>query len=201
MNYASTHHNIPQNSQEWLDMRLGRFTASSVKNLLMKPTTKGYQDEIKRVAFEKLTGMQAETFSNEWMERGHALEDEARNTYQVETFTVVDDGGFFTFGDTMGASPDGLIDDQGLVEIKCPKYTTIIDYLMKEEVPNIYYPQIQMQLLCSGRKWCDFVAYHPGLKLMIKRVEFYKEYCDDLIKVVEEAMKQVNEIIKIIDNE
>ena len=198
MSYESIYHKVEQNTDEWLNMRIGRFTASTVKNLLMKVTTKGYQDEIKRVAFEIVTGTQPETFSNEWMQRGHDLEDEARNMYQAETFNVVEEGGFFTYGDYMGASPDGLIGKDGLVEIKCPKYNTMIDYLMDGKVPNLYYTQIQTQLLCSGREWCDFVAYHPGLKLMIERVNIDKEYCDTLIKNVEEAVKQVNEIIKII---
>ena len=150
MSYESIYHKVEQNTDEWLNMRLGRFTASTIKNLLMKVTTKGYQDEIKRVAFEIVTGTQAETFSNEWMQRGHDLEDEARNMYQAETFNVVEEGGFFTYGDYMGASPDGLIGKDGLVEIKCPKYNTMIDYLMDGKVPNLYYTQIQTQLLCRS---------------------------------------------------
>lgn len=166
------HHKVQQNTEEWLLLRKGRFTASSIKTLLYGKTTKVYQDEIKRLAFEIATGERVDdSFYNYWMERGKELEQAAVNAYQMESFNVVTEPGFWTVGDYLGASPDGLIDEDGLVEVKCPKWNTMIVYLLDDKVPTIYVPQIQMQLYCTGRQWCDFVAYHPSLRLFVKRME------------------------------
>lgn len=198
MNSESIYHKVEQGTEEWFNLRLGRFTASTIKNLLMAPTTKGYQDEIKRIAFEIVTGTKAEDYQNEWMRRGSEMEAEARMHYEATTFNPVSDGGFFTYGDYMGASPDGLIGDDGLLEIKCPKYNTIIDYLIDGKLPKQYEAQVQAQLLCAGRDWCDFVAYHPGIKMLILRVEADMTIQENIIIAVENAVEKVNEIIKKI---
>jgi len=184
-----------QRTDEWYLARMGRFTASTVKNILMAPSTKGYQDEIKRVAFERLTNTSPDSFESEWMTRGKELEQEAINHYQATTFSIVEPCGFFPFGEWMGASPDGLVGDDGLVEVKCPKYNTMIDYLLDGKVPKDYYTQMQMQMLCTDRKWCDFVAYHPGLRLLIIRVERDQEFIDNMTEQVNAATTKVIEIL------
>lgn len=164
----------------------------------MKPSTKGYQDEIKRVAFERITNTSPDRFYGMWMERGHAVEPEARMMYEAETFNVVKDGGFFALGDYLGASPDGLVGDDGLLEIKCPKFNTMIDYLIDKEVPREYYVQIQTQLLCSGKQWCDFMAYHPSMRTLIKKVYPDNQMFGTIIQVVEEAIPLVEQLIEKI---
>ena len=190
------HHPIQQNNEQWYNLRAGRFTASSIKNLLMKESTKGYQDEIKRVAVERTTGIPVEGgFQSFFMARGKTLEEYARRYYEAETFQVVSEGGFWTYGLDMGASPDGLVGDKGLIEIKCVKYNTMVDYLLGGKVPTDYYKQIQHQLLVTDREWCDFVGYYPGLRLMIKRVYPDHEMQGDILEAVKEAIVKVNEII------
>lgn len=198
MNLESIYHKVEQGSPEWFDLRLGRFTASTVKNLLMAHSTAGYQNEIKRAAFEIVTGLRAESFESEWMTRGKEMEQEAREIYQATTFNVVQESGFFTYGDHMGASPDGLIGDDGILEVKCPKYNTMIDYLISGTIPSIYESQIQAQLICTGREWCDFVAYHPGMRTLIVRVGIDVDLRKRILTAVDGAIDKLNEIIKQI---
>ena len=192
---------VIQRSDEWFLARRGRFTASSVKNILMAPSTKGYQDEVKRVVFERITGLSPDSFESEWMTRGKEMESEAINHYQATTFNVVEPCGFFTYEEWMGASPDGLIGEDGLIEVKCPKYSTMIDYLLSGKVPKDYYAQIQMQLLCTGRKWCDFVAYHPGLRLLIISVERDEAFISHMIETVSDAVDKVISMLNRLDSQ
>ena len=196
MQYERTHLKIEQGSEEWLSLRAGRFTSSNIKELLMDPNTKGYQDAIKRVAFEIITGNRVDDgFKSEWMTRGNELEAEARMNYEATTFNVVTPGGFFLYGDHQGSSPDGLISEDALLEIKCPKYNTMVDYLIDKEVPKIYIPQIQHQLSCTGRDWCDFMAYHPGIRPLIIRVERDEVMIENINMAVEAAIVRVNDLI------
>jgi putative phage-type endonuclease len=195
MSLPSIHHRVDQGTEEWFQLRMGRFTASSIDKLLGGPKNKGYQDEIKRVAFEMLYGVRPDGFESSWMTRGKDLEADARDAYQATTFTVVDTCGFFTYGDSIGASPDGLIGDDGTVEIKCVKYNTFIDYVIADRVPPEYVPQIQTQLLCTDRQWCDFIAYHPGVPLFIKRIERDEELIQNIIVAVDVAMASAKELV------
>lgn len=192
------HHKVEQNTEQWYKLRAGLFTSSPVKNILMGSTTSGYQTYIKQIAVERATGIPTEGFQSYYMERGHLLEDYARSYYQAETFNVVTDGGFWTYGDDMGSSPDGLVGDKGLIEIKCPKYNTMVDYLLKDKIPTDYYKQMQHQLLVTGREFCDFVAYYPGLRLMIKTVYPDPKMQNEIEEAVKIAVDAVNEIIPMI---
>ena len=189
------YHNIAQNSEEWFALRTGKFTASTFKDLFMKETTQGYQDAIYKVAFERMTNESPESFTSNWMERGTELEPEAREWYELETYNKVHNGGFFILNDWVGASPDGLIGDNGLVEIKCPKYSTIIKYLLDKELPKNYYYQVHGQLLVTDRKWCDFVAYHPKFQNLIIRVERDKKADEQILLQLQKAIKEVEQII------
>ena len=189
------HHKVDQGTEEWYRLRMCRFTASSVDNQLGKASNKGYQDEIKRVAFETLYGVRPDSFEGSWMTRGKEIEADARNMYQASNFTVVETAGFFTYGDYMGASPDGLVGEDGIIEIKCVKFNTFIDYVLADRVPPEYVPQIQMQLLCTDRQWCDFVAYHPGVPLFIRRAERDEAMIQNIIVAVDVAMASAKELI------
>lgn len=191
------HHNIDQNTPEWLELRQGKFTASSFKDLFSKPTTLTYQKAIYKVVFERLTGEQPESFSNDYMQRGHELEPIARERYESETFETVEDGGFFC-NEWIGASPDGLVGSDGLIEIKCPAYNTMINYMLKQELPAQYYWQVHGQMLCTDRKWVDFMAFHPKLKPVIVRVGRDESAIKLLKKQLEVCISEANDIIKKI---
>jgi len=194
-----THHQVEQGTEAWLQLRAGRFTASQIKNILMAQTTKGYQDEIKRVAFELYARQRVEdVFQSSYMKRGKELEPEARRIYEATTFNIVKEAGFFAFGEYLGASPDGLIGDSGLIEIKCPKYNTIIDCLIEKKVPRDYDIQMQTQMLCTDRVWCDFVVYYPGLEPSIIRVEKCEVLQHKILIAAEKAFEDAKDIIKII---
>lgn len=190
------YYNIEQGTQEWLDLRKGKFTASTFKDLFMKETTQGYQDAIYKVVFELITNESPETFTSNWMERGTELESEAREWYELETYNKVHNGGFFVYNDWIGASPDGLIGKDGLIEIKCPKFSTQIDYLLKKELPKNYFYQVHGQLLVTDRKWCHFVAYHPKFNNFILRVERDKKIDELILSKLQSAIKEVEQIIK-----
>ena len=160
---------INQNSKEWFELRRGKFTASTFGNLFMSPSTKGYKNSIYKVVFERLTNESPENISTPYMERGKELESEAREAYENKTFRKVTNGGFYC-NKWAGASPDGHVGKDGLIEIKCPKYSTFIEYLLKKQLPKEYFYQVHFQMFCSDRKWVDFIAYHPALPLQIIRV-------------------------------
>jgi len=164
------HFDIAQNSDEWMEIRRGRFTASSFADLFMSKSTAGYKKAIRKVVYERLTGESPESFKSDYMDRGHEIEPLAREQYEINSFNTVKNGGFFELDEWVGCSPDGLIDDDGLLEIKSPAYNTFIDYLLSGQVPSEYTYQIQGQLYVTGRKWTDFVAYHPSLPIIIIRV-------------------------------
>lgn len=164
------HHLIEQNTEEWMEIRKSKFTASTFADLFMAKTTAGYRKAIRKVVFERLTGESPESFKSEYMDRGHELEGVAKEAYELYSFETVSPGGFFEFNEWIGASPDGLVGEDGQIEIKCPAYNTFIDYLINDKVPTEYTYQIQGQLYVTGRRWCDFIAYHPRLPMIVKRV-------------------------------
>ena len=184
------YYDIEQGSEQWFELRLGKFTSSTFKNLFAKPTTIAYQKEINQVVFERLTGKVPESFSNDYMQRGKELEPIAREAYETETFNVVKNGGFF--GDKwVGSSPDGLVDDDGLVEIKCPAFNTMIEYLMKQKLPSEYFYQVHGQMYVCERCWCDFIAFHPDLPIMILRIERDEKVIEELKSTITIAISEV----------
>lgn len=164
------HHMIDQNSEEWKNLRQGKFTASSFADLFATKTTAQYKKAIRKVVYERLTGESPETFKSDYMDRGHEMEVFAKEAYELYSFNTIHDGGFFELNEWVGASPDGLIGDDGMIEIKSPAYNTFIDYILSRKVPNEYTYQIQGQLYVTGRKWNDFVAFHPKLPLIVIRI-------------------------------
>ncbi len=189
---------IEQNSEEWYSVRLGKFTASSFSSLFAAKTTKEHEKALYRVAFERLTGEQVESFTSAYMERGHELEQLAIERYESETFSEVQKIGFVEVNDFVGCSPDGFVGDDGLVEIKCPAFNTMINYLLKRTLPNEYKYQVHGQMLVTGRKWCDFVAFHPNLPMFILRVERDEAIIAEIQSKLDESIKLVTDIIEKI---
>ncbi len=188
-------HDIEQNTEEWAELRMGRFTASMFGELMMGKATNGYDKAISKVAYERLTEEAPEFFSSAYMERGHELESLARHRYEMLTFHDVTNGGFFAMGEYVGASPDGLVDADGLLQVKCPAFNTMITYLRKKVLPKEYEWQLQGELYVTKRKWVDFFAFHPRLPEFIIRVEPDQEMQDRIELELNIAIKAVADIV------
>ena len=185
-------HNFEQGTPEWLACRADKFTASNFVDLFAKETTQAYQNLINNVVYGKLTGEAPETYQNEYMIRGSELEPFAREAYELETFNKVNQVGFIELNEWIGYSPDGLISEDGLIEIKCPKHSTLIEYHLSGQMPTKYYWQMQGGMYVTGRQWCDYYVWHPKLKPLLKRVERNE---DDILKL-ESKLNEVIEIAK-----
>jgi predicted phage-related endonuclease len=166
-----------QKSPEWFAARLGRLTSSCASDAfatIKKGESAGRRNLRIRLVLERLTGKSQETgFTTFDMERGAALEDEARRAYEARTGTLIDTVGFISHDVLMaGCSPDGLTDD-GIIEIKCPKAATHLEYL-SGGLPGEYLTQITHTLWITGKAWGDFVSYHPEfpehLRLKVTRI-------------------------------
>ena len=170
---------MEQHSPEWFAARLGKVTGSRVADLMAKTKT-GYsasrQNYMAELICERLTGEQGERFQNAAMQWGTDQEPMARAAYEFLHAASVTETGFVVHPiiADFGASPDGLVGSDGLLEIKCPNTATHIDTLLTEAVPSKYVTQMQAQMACTGRAWCDFVSFDPRLpedmQLWVKRV-------------------------------
>ena len=193
-----THSEIIQGSPEWHDLRRGRFTASNIPKLFMGKTTQGYSDALYRVAMERVTGKSTESYSNAAMMRGIQLEPMARQIYEIEKQTLVEECGFVEVDEWMGCSPDGLVGKDGMIQIKCPAFNTHIGYIVSEEVPKDYYIQMQAEMWMSGRQWNDFMSFHPDLPSLIIRLTPDEAVYKKMAEEIEIAKQKVTEIIKKI---
>ena len=195
---------IEQRSDEWFAARIGKVTASRVADVLAKTKT-GYSttrdNYMAQLVCERLTGQKGESFTNAAMQWGTETEPLARISYEVAQNVLVDEVGFVPHPSIImaGASPDGLVGDDGLLEIKCPNTATHIETLLSQTVPNKYNTQMQFQMACTGRLWCDFVSFDnrlpSELQLFVKRVPRDNMY---IRLMEEEIVKFLNELdIKI----
>lgn len=187
---------MEQGTEEWLAARLGIPTASNFKKLFTatgKPSTSA-ETYFYELLAERLTGKPSNEYTNEWMVRGTELEPEARSTYEFIHDVQVQQIGFVYLDDRrhVGCSPDGLIGDEGLIEIKAPKASTHVKYLLDGKVPSDYVPQVQGQLWITGRKFCDFVSYHPDCDPFIVRVDRDDDYIAGLAAEVEKLAKKLD---------
>jgi putative phage-type endonuclease len=184
-----------QGSPEWLQARAGRVTASRVADILAKVKTgesASRRDYRAQLVAEILTGLpQGDTYTSDAMRWGTEQEPMARAAYEIRAGVFVDTVGLVLHPtiDRGAASPDGLVGPSGLVEIKCPKTATHLDYIVTGVVPANYSTQIQWQLACTQRDWCDFVSYDPRLpdsySLFVARV--LRD--EDKIKFMESEVK------------
>jgi len=184
---------MEQQTNEWFTARLGKVTASRVADVIAKTKT-GYSSSrdnlMAQLICERLTGQKGESFTNAAMEWGTQTEPLARSAYENARNRLVKEVGFINHPriEMSGASPDGLVAENGLVEIKCPNTATHIDTLLSGKVPTKYITQMQWQMLCCQRKWCDFVSFDnrlpEHLQLFVQEVKFDPEYCAMLEKEV-----------------
>jgi putative phage-type endonuclease len=195
---------IEQRSDAWFEARIGKVTASRVADVLAKTKT-GYSatrdNYMAQLVCERLTGQKGESFNNAAMQWGTETEPLARISYEVAQNVLVDEVGFVPHPSIImaGASPDGLVGDDGLLEIKCPNTATHIETLLSQTVPGKYNTQMQFQMACTDREWCDFVSFDnrlpAELQLFVKRVPRDNMY---IRLMEEEIIKFLNELdIKI----
>lgn len=190
-----------QGSEEWIACRLGNITASRIKDVMAKTKTgpsasrKNYAAEL---ALERMSGSKAERFVNAAMTHGTENEPFARAAYELMTGQMVDEVGYITHPsiERSGASPDGLVGDHGVLEIKCPNTSTHIEWAVYGKVPPEHVLQIQWQLACADRVWGDFVSFDPrmpdGRQIFIRRL-----FRDDAL--IEEIAKEVSAIDREVE--
>ena len=195
---------MEQRSNEWFEARRGKVTASRITTgLLMGKTTVGYTNLFAEALVVRMGGVAGEGYVNGNLsadvKRGIALEPEARAHYQfVQDVDVIEPG--FILHPTLphcGASPDGLVGDEGLIEIKCRRTAEHINFIIKRDIPKAYRYQMQFQMMCTGREWCDYVSYDPRLAPYNLQFDFERIYPDDAI--IEEITAAVHEFNADVD--
>jgi len=201
---------MEQRTDDWFAARIGKVTASRVADVVAK-TKSGYSasrdNYMAQLVCERLTGKPTESFSNAAMQWGTETEPLARAAYEAKMDVLVDEVGFIDHPSIVnsGASPDGLVGFDGLIEIKCPNTATHIDTLLSQTVPKKYADQIFWQMACTGRDWCDFVSYDPrlpsDLQIFVMRIYRSNEYIKiletEVINFLEETDNKVTQLLNL----
>lgn len=198
-----------QRSDEWRLVRAGKVTASRITDVLAEikkgeaASRRNYRAEI---VSEILTGKPVEEFISKEMQWGIDNEVFARAAYELAQDVSVESVGFTVhpFISRFGASPDGLVNDVGMVEFKCPNTSTHLDYILAGEVPADYQPQMLAQMACAGREWCDFVSFDPRLpsrfQLFIKRFYRHEGRIREMELKVERFLAEVDEVLAKLES-
>lgn len=196
---------MDQRTPEWLAARLGKVTASRVADVMAK-TKSGHsasrQNYMAQLICERLTGKQAESFSSAAMQRGTELEPIARSEYEIRNDVMVFETGLVIHPDIehFGASPDGLVGDVGLVEIKCPNTWTHLETLKTGQPKREYFTQMQAQMACTGREWCDFVSFDDrlpdDLAYFQTRIERDEKFIETMLQEIRIFLGEMEETIQ-----
>lgn len=199
--------NLLQRHDEWLSDRVGKITASRVKDISAKPLKgKALNSIMLNLLKERLTGEVTDFYISEAMQWGIDQEPNAIASYENITGEFVVGCGLINHPtiSMSGASPDGLIGKDGLLEAKCPNTETHLNTILTQQVPDEYLPQITWQMACTGRKWCDFVSYDPRLpeqlQTVIIRVTIDDVDIESLENEVAACNARLNEIIENLTN-
>ena len=201
---------IEQGTDEWFAARIGKVTASRVADVIAKTKT-GYSSSrdnyMAQLICERLTNQKADGFTNAAMQHGTETEPLARAAYEALHDVLVDEVGFVPHPKILmaGASPDGLVGDNGLLEIKCPNTATHIETLLSQTVPGKYNTQMQFQMACTDREWCDFVSFDnrlpEELQLFVKRVPrdnvFIRLIEGEIVQFIAELDDKINKLMKV----
>lgn len=192
---------VEQGSPQWHAERCGKVTASRIADLMAKTKTgwgASRANYAAQLVAERLTGTVVDGYKNEAMEWGIATEAEARGSYEFYTDTVVSPVGFIPHPTIAmsGASPDGYIGTEGILEVKCPLTATHIYTLLGQAVPSKYILQMQWQMACTGRLWGDFVSFDPrmpeDMRLFVKRVERDEGRIKEITGCVEDFLAEID---------
>lgn len=199
---------MEQRTDEWFAARCGKFTASRMGDLMAKTKSgpaASRKNLIATIVVERLTNEQPAGFTNAAMQHGIDTEPQARAAYEFHCDADVVEEGFTPHPaiECAGASPDGLVGNDGLIEIKCPNTAQHIETLRTGKIDQKYIYQMQLQMACTGRQWCDFVSFDPrmpeGMSLFIKRVERDEKTISELEAEILKADAEVTEIINELE--
>lgn len=192
--------NAEDKHAEWLQARLGKVTSSNIWKVV-KRTKTGWSDyrrsHMVELLAEKLTGQPTEYYLSQAMQWGLETEPQARVAYEMRQGVYVETTGFVPHHriPSAGCSPDGFVGDDGMVEIKCPETRTHIRYLVDAEIDEKYVLQMQWQMACCQRQWCDYVSFDPRLplscQLSIKRIHANPDKIADMEKTVIEFLLEM----------
>jgi hypothetical protein len=195
-----------QGTEEWKAAKRGKFSASKILDLC--PGAKGYtaarENYIMDIVLQILTRETEETYCSYDMQRGTELEPEARTAYEAKTGLFVDTVGFENHPtiQRLGGSPDGEINTDGGIEIKCPQSKEHYRTLTGGEIQKKYLYQMQCNMMCTGRTWWDFVSYHPGfpehLQVYIKRIKPDPMIFAEIKREVEKANIEVDKRLEVL---
>lgn len=192
-----------QGSEEWLAARIGKVTASRVADVMAKTKTgpaasrKNYMMDL---LCQRLTGAGEQSFTNAAMQRGTELEPVARSAYEIHKGVMVEEVGLIDHPEIAGfaASPDGLVGDDGMVEIKCPNTATHVDFLRTGKPDGRYIWQMHAQMACAGREWCDFVSFDDRLpeplQIKVVRVERDADKMAEMLAGVREFLSELDKL-------
>lgn len=194
--------NIEQRTEDWFAARLGKVTASSLHKVLARTKT-GYGADranyMTQLVLERVTGTKADGYTNAEMQWGIDQEPFARAAYEAHKGVLVDEVGFMQHPtiEMAGASPDGLVGNDGMVEIKCPSSKTALEcWLSDDPVEAKYYAQMQWQMACANREWCDYVVFDPRMpakaQLFIYRVSRDRDWLINTEKEVKKFLAEVD---------
>ncbi len=198
-----------QNSAEWLAARCGSLGASSIADMVAKTRTGWGASRFNlaaRIVCERLTGTPQESYTNAAMQWGHDTEPQARAMYEFMRDVAVQQVGLVLHPSISKshASPDGLVGDDGLIEIKCPNTATHIETLLSEDVEGKYVKQMQWQMSCCGRAWCDFVSFDPRLpaemQMFVQRVRRDDEFIAELEREARLFLAEIDKTIATLSD-
>jgi hypothetical protein len=173
---AIYHRDIVQGTDEWHTIRAGRIGGSEADVLLVDGKGGGLGVGAKTLAYKNMAqkhfpeDYQEKAYQSDAMQRGNELEMEARLVYEELSNSFVEEVGYISFGDYFGYSPDGLADNEGLIEIKCPLPAEILRYCNSGEIDKSHIAQMQWGMMITGAKWCDYVMYHPQMEFISCRI-------------------------------
>jgi len=181
---------VQQRSDAWQKLRVGIPTASCFDKIITPATGMASASAVayrRELLAEWLMGEPVSIKESGWMQRGTEMEPEARAFYEFEADAEVTETGFVFLDERrlIGCSPDGLVGDDGLVEIKCPAPHTHVGYLIDSRLPTAYIPQVQGALWVTGRQWCDFVSYSDTMESLIVRVNRDESYIAKMATLIE----------------
>lgn len=198
---------MDQRTDEWFASRLGKATASRIADIIAKTKTgpsASRENYAVQLVLERITQSKGESYSNAAMQWGTETEPLARQAYELKRGLFVDEIGFIdhpTIANS-GASPDGLVGTDGLLEIKCPNSATHMETLVTRKIPQKYIPQMTWQMACTGRNWCDFVSFDPRfpehLQIFIERIEYDPTYVRMLELEVTQFLDEVEKKVEIL---
>lgn len=200
---------VEQGTPEWHQLRLGKVTASRVADILAKTKTgvsASRGNYLIELALQRVTNSIEESYTNEAMQWGKDNEAQARVAYEVRSGNFVDQIAFVDHPliSGFGCSPDGLVDSDGLVEIKCPNSRTHWETIKSGEIPKKYQIQMQVQMACTGRLWCDFVSFDPRMpersQLFIKRLPRDNQFISDIENEVQQFLDEVKAEVNLMES-